>query len=263
MGKAIYKPVGKAGEYARWACNYFLGCSNDCDYCYCKQGVLGTVAGGNEPRLKACFRDEKHAFSVFVDEVTAKADVIRKEGGLFFSFTSDPCLPQTVDLTVMSVMFATGLEIPCQILTKCVDWLLDEDIFKSLMRVRNKVSIGFTLTGMDKMERGVTIASNRARIAALKRLHENGFKTFVSLEPVISIERSVRIFSEAADYVDLLKVGLLSGRRDYGREQVVQLVTFINSVCEEKNVPVYWKRSVNNVYGKKVEGPMCVDENFR
>ena len=116
MGKAIYKPVGKAQEYSRWACNFFLGCSNDCDYCYCKKGVLGTVAGGNKPMLKKCFKDINDAFSTFMEELQKNADDIRKEGGLFFSFTSDPCLPETVDLTVMSVMFATGMDIPCHIL---------------------------------------------------------------------------------------------------------------------------------------------------
>lgn len=30
-GKAIYNPSGKAGEYSQWACNYFTGCSNECD----------------------------------------------------------------------------------------------------------------------------------------------------------------------------------------------------------------------------------------
>ena len=33
-GKAIYNPKGKAGEYAPWACNFYTGCSNDCEYCY-------------------------------------------------------------------------------------------------------------------------------------------------------------------------------------------------------------------------------------
>ena len=32
-GKALYNPAGKAGEYAAWACNFFVGCSNGCKYC--------------------------------------------------------------------------------------------------------------------------------------------------------------------------------------------------------------------------------------
>lgn len=51
-GKAIYKPAGKAREYAEWACNLFVGCSNDCSYCYCKRGALGSVMGRPQATLK-------------------------------------------------------------------------------------------------------------------------------------------------------------------------------------------------------------------
>lgn len=32
--KIIYKPAGKAQEYSLWAANFYLGCSNNCSYCY-------------------------------------------------------------------------------------------------------------------------------------------------------------------------------------------------------------------------------------
>lgn len=50
-GKAIYQPTGKAAEYSPWACNFFTGCSNDCEYCYCKRGVMSHV-WDNKPHLK-------------------------------------------------------------------------------------------------------------------------------------------------------------------------------------------------------------------
>ena len=31
--KLIYKPKGAAGEYAKYAVNFFNGCSNECAYC--------------------------------------------------------------------------------------------------------------------------------------------------------------------------------------------------------------------------------------
>ena len=60
MGNAIYRPKGAAGEYSAWACNFYTGCSNDCQYCYCKQGVMSHV-WDTEPHLKKCFRNEEHA----------------------------------------------------------------------------------------------------------------------------------------------------------------------------------------------------------
>ena len=112
-GKAIYKPSGKAGEYAQWACNYFVGCSNDCDYCYCKKGVLATVAGGPQATLKKCFRDHQHAFDTFIEEMLGHIGpqrqrymLIKDAGGLFFSFSSDPCLPETTQLTLLSLTYS-------------------------------------------------------------------------------------------------------------------------------------------------------------
>ena len=51
-GKAIYQPAARAAEYAKWACNFYVGCSNACTYCYCKRFNWGDV-----PKLKACFKD--------------------------------------------------------------------------------------------------------------------------------------------------------------------------------------------------------------
>lgn len=54
-GKAIYNPSGKAGEYSYWACNFYVGCSNGCTYCYCKKGILAGAMGQDKPQLKKCF----------------------------------------------------------------------------------------------------------------------------------------------------------------------------------------------------------------
>ena len=69
-GKAIYNPSGKAGEYSDWACNFYTGCSNNCDYCYCKKGVMSHV-WSDTPKLKKCFRDEEEAISIFEKELLA------------------------------------------------------------------------------------------------------------------------------------------------------------------------------------------------
>jgi DNA repair photolyase len=87
-GKAIYTPTGKAGEYSKWACNFFTGCSNDCSYCFCKRGFLSSV-WSKEAKLKTPFQDEEHALQIFEKELLKNIDEIRASG-LFFTFTSDP-----------------------------------------------------------------------------------------------------------------------------------------------------------------------------
>ncbi len=268
-GKAIYQPAGKAKEYARWACNYYVGCSNDCDYCYCKKGVLSSVAGGKEAALKACFRDKQHAFETFVYEMTSHVTprmqrymLVRKEGGLFFSFTTDPCLPETIDLTILSVMFATGLECPCQVLTKCARWVQERNIIESLQMVKDRIAVGFTLTGMDLQERGPTVSSNAERLGAMLQLHEMGFKTFASIEPVINIDKAVGVIEGALGVCDMMKVGLLSGNAKYDIEQLREFVGFVNEKCEKTKTPVYWKKSIRERIEDFPECAMCVGSDY-
>lgn len=68
QSKAIYNPSGKAGEYSSWACNFHVGCSNGCEYCYLKKGRGKAVLGGDTPMLKKCFRDVT-AFEIFSNKL--------------------------------------------------------------------------------------------------------------------------------------------------------------------------------------------------
>lgn len=115
-GKAIYNPSGKAGEYSDWACNFYTGCSNNCDYCYCKKGVMSHV-WSDTPKLKKCFRDDEEAISIFEKELLANLGELQ-EHGLFFSFTTDPMLPQTIDLTVRAIKICVHHSVNVKILTK-------------------------------------------------------------------------------------------------------------------------------------------------
>lgn len=262
-GKAIYNPTGKAGEYARWACNLYVGCSNDCDYCYCKQGVLGNVMGKPQATLKKCFRNQRNAFEVFTKELEKCAGAIRKEGGLFFSFTTDPCLPETIDLTMLCLMFATEMDVPCRILTKCAAWANDESVMDSLRTVKRKVAIGFTLTGMDSMEKGPTVAPNEERIALMQRLHLEGFRTFASIEPVIEIPSATDVFSKTVRDCDFYEIGLQSGRKSgYDWDELNDFVKTVNFILEKQGTPVYWKESVRKQLNYTINASCAVEKNY-
>lgn len=261
-GKAIYNPSGKAGEYARWACNLHVGCSNDCDYCYCKKGVLGSAMGAPRATLKKCFKDENDAYRVFCKELQKNADSIRREGGLFFSFSTDPCLPENIELTITCVMTATGMDVPCQILTKCSAWAKDEDIFASLLSVKDKVAVGATLTGMDSMEKGPTVASNLERVEMLRRFREAGFRTFASVEPVVDIMAARRILTLASDACGFYKIGLLSGKHDYDWDELNDFVKDWNAVFTGAGARVYWKESVSKVLGYRPAAPCTVESDY-
>ena len=272
-GKAIYSPKGKAGEYAKYACNFYVGCSNDCDYCYCKRGLLGHAMGAPKATLKKCFKDEAHAFDVFRKEVKANLEVLRKHG-LFFTFTSDPMLDNTRQLTINAVGHAVSFGIPCKILTKradFIDYLPGEWFFNEWYKSR--IAFGFTLTGIDEMERGAS--TNAERIAAMKRLHIAGFRTFASIEPIISLNMSGEMITKALGHCDLFKIGLLSGKKNYTRKDVLNFVNNINQIIREHNryngadIKVYWKDSVPEFLGmSRDEFPEvtmyahCVDADY-
>ena len=241
--KAIYQPKGKAGEYAKYACNFYVGCSNDCDYCYCKRGLLAHAMGGTTPTLKKCFKDEDDAIETFGRELMSNLSELQKHG-LFFTFTSDPMLPETRDLTMAAVEMCMEESVPVKILTKRADFDISTywDIFA------DSIAFGFTLTGCDEQEPNAS--TNTERIAKMKELYRRGFKTFASIEPVIDLEKSKDMIRYTLGYCDLYKIGLLTGHKEYDREQVAYFVRDVNDMlythcfdtCD--NTKVYWKDSV-------------------
>lgn len=252
-GKAIYQPAGKAAEYAKWACNFFVGCSNGCEYCYCKKGILAGSMGMDKPQLKKCFKDETHAFNIFMKEIQQNVEDLRKHG-LFFSFTTDPMLEDTIVLTLDAALNAVMMDIPVKILTKRAEWV-DEflkyferhevniyDVIhkgKSFESKKHLWAFGFTLTGHDELETGAS--TNTERIEAMKKLHDSGFKTFASIEPIIDIHSSYRMIEETIDFCDLYKIGPESGKK-YLINDIKELWAKVNILisCRSK-AKVYWK----------------------
>ena len=239
--KAIYKPTGKAGEYAEWACSLYVGCSNDCSYCYCKRGVLGTVMGAPMATLKKCFKDVPDAVRTFIRELNANLDELRRSS-LFFTFTSDPCLPETRALTLSCALSAVRSGVPVQILTKRADFI--DDIRVAAFNP-SLLSVGFTLTGRDDLEPGAS--ANEERIAAMEELHGLGYRTYASLEPVVDPLRSLEMFRLTRGFCDLYKVGLQSGRdlSSYERNDVEAMAREMMGSDEQ----VYLKHSLTRFLG--------------
>jgi DNA repair photolyase len=257
-GKAIYNPSGKAGEYSYWACNFYVGCSNGCTYCYCKKGILAGAMGQDKPQLKKCFKDEKHALEVFEKELLQNKTELQKHG-IFFSFTTDPMLEETQDLTYEATSIAIANNVPVKILTKTTYGLtfLNRDC-----SLKHLIAFGFTLTGHDELE--PKASTNAERIKAMKKLHELGFKTFASIEPIIDFERSMDMIADIRGLCDLYKIGLESGKKyNYG-----ELKSFIDWCCLNCNIyggKIYFKDSILKQAGINREDlpANCVNRDYR
>lgn len=267
MGNAIYKPKGKAGEYAKYACNFYVGCSNDCEYCYLKKGVLGHAMGKPTPTLKKCFKVNS-PYLVFMRELHENIVQLRQHG-IFFSFTTDPLLPETEDLTNAAVLYAVNQGVPCMILTKRADF----KVLDSFNQFHHLIAYGFTLTGMDNLEPNAS--TNAERIYRMKDLAKKGYKTFASIEPVIDVFKSKRMIEETLGYCDMYKIGLMSGKKDYIYDDVYKFTSNVNSMILAQNIihndsaKVYWKQSVLHYLQPNYKGKLlrfgydfCVDADY-
>ena len=235
-GKAIYQPQGAAEEYAKYACNFHKGCSNSCSYCFNKRWNWGDV-----PKLKACFKDEKHALEVFEKELRAILPELQKHG-LLFSFTTDPLLAECSDLTWEATMKALENDVPVKILTKIVGIWVYQIIENMHPSWKSLIAFGFTLTGFDSIEPNAS--PNAERIKAMRKLHEAGFKTWASIEPVIDIESSSQMIRATKDFCDLYKIGLQSGKK-YDKDDLLDFFSDVRAISYLKPLSkIYFKDSL-------------------
>ena len=196
----IYAPSGQAGEYAPLACNPYRGCGHKCAYCYVPLVLRMPRAefdAGATPRPNFLLSLEKDARKYKAAGITEQ---------VMLSFTTDPYHPGDNSLTreVIRKLQSYGLGI-CVLTKGGSRSLRDLDLFR-----RERDAFASTLTSLDdsfsiKWERGAALPSDR--IATLRRFHDAGIFTWVSLEPTLDCDSSLRIIRETHSFVDLYKIG--------------------------------------------------------
>lgn len=257
-GKAIYTTKGAAREYGRVGCNFYKGCPHECEYCYLKRGAPSKQLGGNVVQLKKCFKDEGDALEVFCKEAR-RYEYILRQTGVFFSFSTDPLIPETRDLTLSAINHCICTGIPVKILTKDATFIdyerfrrnFDFDAFKKW------VSIGFTLTGRDDME--PYASRNDGRIEAMRQLHNAGFKTWASIEPVIDWNSASLVVDGSIEWCDHYKIGLRSGvKKDYyDMEETGHAVNHLVKLIVNAGRNVYLKESVRKFMRRYYTDEFC------
>ena len=172
--------------------------------------------------------------------------------GIFLSFTTDPMIDETRELTSIAISEATVRDIPVWVLTKCSTFIYDECNFMAWMEAinpiyRDRIHFGFTLTGCDDMEPKAN--TNADRIMAMRRMHLMGFSTFASIEPVIDWQSAERVVREAMTWCDHFKLGLRSGvKKDYYNiaESGAAIMRIVQSV-ESFGKTIYLKESTRKL----------------
>lgn len=249
-GLVIYNPSGRAGEYSYWAANFYVGCSNGCTYCYLKKGRGKKVLGGDTAELKKTLKNEIYAMQMFQAELMANKEELQK-CGLFFSFTTDPLLTETIGLTVLAIDFCQKHKVPVKLLSKCAEGMeAIINISESSWWDVSKIAIGATLTGCDELEPNAD--PNMMRVNVLARAKRHGFRTFASVEPIPPgmYDRAIGIIKLSYPFVDLYKIGLQSGGK-YPKREIRLIYDTITEHWEGRpeQPRIYWKDSIVNPLG--------------
>lgn len=196
----IYAPKGQAGEYASLATNPYRGCGHMCAYCYV-------------PKVLRMDRDEFNAGAVvrpdYIKNLRKDAAKYKKAGiteQVMFSFTTDPYPPQHHIETrqAIEILRDAGLGF-CTLTKGGTRALRDINLFRA-----SRDAFATTLTSLDdsfsrKWEPAAALPGDR--LTALQKFHEAEIFTWVSLEPTLDTEASIKIIEETHSYIDLYKIG--------------------------------------------------------
>ena len=249
----IYEPCGMAREYSPYALNIYIGCSHRCKYCYAPhtlQKKSEYYFGKPEPRknlLKLLEKDLKN--NKYTKQV-------------LLSFVGD-CYCDSADngQTVREVLkMLNYYKVPVAVLSKGGKKMLrDLDIFKQF---GDRITVGTTLTFSDeeKSKEWEPFASTPSeRLETLKKLHDNGIKTFASFEPTIEPEESLKLIKKTLelDCVDHYKIGKLNNYMGYDKWQDwEQYAKDCIALLRPTNKQVYYKHCLR-VLAPNVEFLEC------
>lgn len=200
--KVIYEPKGRAKEYSDYALNIYNGCDFGCKYCFAP-GVL--------KRDKENF----HANILERDKFLEKLEIDCKnlaglKNKVLLCFTCDPY--NTLDNTLMTTRKVLELfktyNINFHVLTKGGKRAeRDFDLYKP------GDAFASTLTFVDNVkskEWEPNASLGIERIETLKKAKSLGIETWVSLEPVIDPNETLKIIEHTNEFVDFYKVGTLN-----------------------------------------------------
>lgn len=232
-------------EYGDYTMNHVLGCSHGCKYpCYAflikkRFGQVHSYEEWCEPKIVA------NTLELLDKEILRLKKKIKS---VQLCFATDPFMygfGEVVDLSMAAIKKLNDADIRCIVLTKGI---LPADL-SELSRANE---YGISLISLDekyreRIEPGA--ASYGKRIAALKALHDAGYKTWVSMEPYPApnqIEQNLATILEAIAFVDKIifgrtnyskKVSSYVGHKNFYNDCAAQVIDF----CNEHNIACHIK----------------------
>jgi len=130
-----------------------------------------------------------------------------RPGRIMFCSMTDPYQPIEAETELARKVLKVLLDSPFEVLILTRSPLVTRDY--DLIRGHRNVEVGFTVTSLDDIPFWEPYApGNTRRIEALKKAHEKGIRTFVSIEPWIpNVTHPRSIIENLREYVDRFIIG--------------------------------------------------------
>ncbi len=233
-------------EYGDYTLNFVQGCAHGCRYpCYAflmkkRFGQVKTYEDWLKPYLAS------NTLEILDKEIPRLKDKIKS---VQLCFTTDPFMVGYLEIEKMSLDVIKKLNaagIKCTVLTKGI-------LPVSLAECSKENEYGITLISLDeeyreRMEPGS--ASYKDRLKALKKLHDKGCKTWVSIEPYPTpnlIEQDLMEILKSVSFVDKIIFGRTNYCKDvttgypehkqFYNEKAKEVIDF----CEKKGIAYHIK----------------------
>jgi len=251
-------------EYADFCINHVEGCSHGCTFpCYAymmakRFGKVKSYAEWCKPKIV------KNALELLDKEIPKYKDEIKF---VHLCFTTDPFMYKQHEVSDMTLKIINKLSlnnIRCTVLTKGI---YPKDLINT-KKYGTKNEYGITLVSLDenfKKRFEPFSALYLKRIASLKRLHNAGLKTWVSMEPYPTpnlVEQDLIKILESISFVDNIIFGKLnynceSSDFPENKEFYEDCAKTVENFCEERGIRYHIK------FGTKIKDNISTVKIFK
>lgn len=233
-------------EYGDYTANYVLGCQHGCLYpCYAfnmakRFGNVKTYKDWINPKLVS------NALELLDKEIPKLKEKIKS---VQLCFTTDPFMEHYSEVNEMTLKIINRLNqdnLKAVILTK-------SELPNSLLETSKINEFGITLVSLDEKFRKKYepfTVDYETRVQALKKLHDKGFYTWVSIEPYPTpniCKQDLGKILDKISFVDYIVFGRLHYNKDATaykehKQYYNECAKKVEDFCKEKNIKCHIKK---------------------
>ncbi len=241
-------------EYADWCINHVEGCAHGCKFpCYAflmakRFGKVKSYSDWCKPKLV------KNALELLDKEIPKYKSEIKF---VHLCFSTDPFMYKYPEITEMTLKIINKLNrngVKCTVLTKGI---YPKEL-ADLSKYSNKNEYGITLVSLDKDFKNKFepfSAPYLGRIKSLKRLHDAGLKTWISMEPYPTpnlIKQDLLKILKEVSFVDNIIFGKLnynckSSNFPENESFYQRCAEIVENFCKEKEIRCHIKYGTNKL----------------